>query len=172
VKTRQEDGFTLVELLIVVAIIGIVASIGVAQVMRARLAANESSAIASMRTVNTAQVSYANSAANGGYATSLVILATACPGGTAFVSPDLDPSLPTATPVATGLLKSGYVVDLVAAGVGVATDCNGTPANTDYIATAVPRTVGSTGERGFNTNSGGTVFYDPAGTAGGTVPIQ
>jgi prepilin-type N-terminal cleavage/methylation domain-containing protein len=172
VKTRQEDGFTLVELLIVVAIIGIVASIGVAQVMRARVAANESSAISSMRTVNTAQVSYANSAANGGYATSLVILATPCPGGTGFISPDLDPSLPSATVAGTGIVKSGYNVDLVAAGVGSTTDCNGTPAMTDYVATAVPRTVGATGERGFNTNSAGTIFFDPAGLPTGTTPIQ
>ena len=171
-KTRQEDGFTLVELLIVVAIIGIVAAIGVAQVMRARLVANEASAISSMRTINSAQVSYANTAANGGFATSLTILATGCVGGTPYLSPDLDPAQPSATVVGTGLLKSGYEVDMIANGVQITTDCNGVGAVTDYIATGVPRTPGATGERGFNTNGGGTIFFDPSGLGNGTTPIQ
>jgi type IV pilus assembly protein PilA len=172
VQTRQEDGFTLVELLIVVAIIGIVAAIGVAQVMRARLVSNEVSAISSLRTINSAQISYANTAANGGFATSLTILATGCVGGTPYLSPDLDPGQPSATVVGTGLLKSGYEVDMIANGVGITTDCNNAPAVSDYVATAVPRTPGATGERGFNTTGAGTIFFDPSGLATGTTPIQ
>ena len=51
-------------------------------------------------------------------------------------------------------------------------DCNGTASNTDYTATAVPQTVGTTGQRGFNTTGAGTIFVDPAGTATGTTPLQ
>jgi type IV pilus assembly protein PilA len=172
VKTRQEDGFTLIELLIVVAIIGIIASIGVAQVMRARITANETAAISTMRAINSAQVAYSSSAANGGFAMSLTILATPCLGGAGFISPDLDPSLPSATPVGTGLLKSGYEVDLGASGVGLSPDCNGMPTTSDYVATAVPRTIGGTGNRGFNTSGAGTIFFDPVGLPTGTTPIQ
>ena len=89
-----------------------------------------------MRAINSAQVTYSSSAANGGFATSLTILATPCLGAAGFISPDLDPSLPSATPVGTGLLKSGYEVDLVAAGAGLSPDCNGTPTTSDYVATA------------------------------------
>lgn len=171
-KTRQEDGFTLVELLIVVAIIGIVASIGVAQVMRARITANETAAIGAMRAINTSQLSYSSSAAQGGFATSLTILATPCPGGVGFISPDLDPSLPTATVIGTGLLKSGFAIDLGAAGGALAPDCNGAGTMSDYVATAVPRTIGVSGERGFNTSGAGTIYFDPGGLPTGTTPIQ
>jgi prepilin-type N-terminal cleavage/methylation domain-containing protein len=171
-KLRTEVGFTLIELLIVVAIISIVASIGVAQVIRARASANESAAIGSMRSVNGGQMSYASSG-SGGFATSLSILATPCLGSTVgFISPDLDPTLPAAAVMGTGLIKSGYVVDLVGNGTLGSPDCNGTPTNTDYVATAVPLTPGTSGMRGFNTSGAGTIFFDPAGLATGTTPIQ
>ena len=116
-KKRTDAGFTLIELLIVVAIISIVASIGVAQVIRARVSANESAAIGSMRALNGGQMSYASGGGFGGFATSLSILATPCLGSAVgFISPDLDPTLPGVTAIGTGLIKSGYVVDLVGNG--------------------------------------------------------
>jgi type IV pilus assembly protein PilA len=154
-----QSGFTLTELLIVIAIIGILAAIAVPAMLRARRTGNEASAIGSLRALNSAESSYASGAGKGGFATLLATLATACPGSTsAFISPDLsiDPAV-----------KSGYTVTMAASAsssVGP-NDCNGVATETAYYTTAVPVSAGSSGLRAFASSAAGTIFFDPLGVA-------
>jgi type IV pilus assembly protein PilA len=158
-STLQSAGFTLVELLIVVAVIGIVSAISVPAMLRARRSGNEASAIGSLRALNTAQSSYAAVAAKGGFSPTLATLAASCPGGTVgFISPDLstDPSI-----------KSGYTITMAASATSAAgpADCNGVPSETAYYVTAVPVSAGLSGLRGFASTGAGTIFFNQLGIA-------
>ncbi len=143
---RKQKGFSLIELLIVVAIILIIAAIAIPNLLRARIAANESSAVASVRTVNTAQITYNSSYSTIGFASSLANLA-----GTSCAPPTSGGACLIDTQLAAGT-KSGY-------SFGVS-NVTGTPAST-YNVIAAPITPNQTGTRYFCSFADAVVRVNP-----------
>jgi type IV pilus assembly protein PilA len=147
---RKQRGFSLIELLIVVAIILIIAAIAIPNLMRAKMGANEASAVGSIRAINTAEITYSSAYPTAGFAATLGNLGGATP---------CTPSSTTACLIDSGLAsgnKSGYNFTAVGAG--------GPPA-TSYFATAVPVTQNQTGIRSFCSFEDATIRVDPTGAA-------
>ena len=150
---RKQKGFSLIELLIVVAIILIIAAIAIPNLIRAKMQANETSAVASLRTINTAEVVYSTTYnVPSVYAWTLTALsdggasATNCNPPTSGFACLIDFSLASAT-VAPG--KSGYIF---------------TPGNTGngtFFVNADPVSPGSTGQKHFYTDQTNVIRQDP-----------
>jgi prepilin-type N-terminal cleavage/methylation domain-containing protein len=152
----RENGFSLIELLIVVAIILIIAAIAVPNLLRSRIAANESSAVASLRTIATANATYL-SAYNVGYAGGLTNLAPSTAASSAAADL-LDSTLGQAAPI-----KNGYSFTY--------TPANATPTvaspNPTFSVSATPAAPGSSGTSTFCTDQSSVVGRNAAGTAPG-----
>jgi prepilin-type N-terminal cleavage/methylation domain-containing protein len=134
---KQQKGFSLIELLIVVAIILIIAAIAIPNLLRARISANESSAAASLRSIGTAEVSYATSYPATGFAAALANL-----GGASPCTPAVATGCLIDTTLAAGT-KSGYLF----VATGLLPDANGS--NTQFVSNGNPNTLHTTGNKGF-----------------------
>jgi len=160
---QKQKGFSLIELLIVVAIILIIAAIAIPNLLRARMAANESSAVASIRTITTGQVTYQTAYPGTGFAGTL--LALGGPLGAACVPAVANACLidsvlaNNGNPANSG--KSGYSFT---SGAGTVTRT----VNTGYTIASVPLTLNQTGIRGFCAEEDAVLRVDPAGVCSTT----
>jgi type IV pilus assembly protein PilA len=153
---KRHKGFSLIELLIVVAIILIIAAIAIPNLMRARMSANESSAAGSLRTINTAEVSYATTYPTVGFAALSALGPSGSPcAPTSANGCFIDAFLATSASAAPG--KDGYIFTV-------------TPTTTTYTSLANAATINQTGTRSFCSDQSGVIYY--LGGANGCTPAS
>jgi len=165
-RARVPNGFTLMELLIVIAVILILMLMAMKTIGSMKIRANELSAINSLRVITQSEIEYESTYPANGFACDLKNLGgvpgTGAPTPTASQLLDND--------LASSGFKSGYNFKIA--------NCekvtvNGTDRITGYQLTAVPASVGKTGNRGFCTDQFGSApKYDPAGGAACTQSLQ
>jgi type IV pilus assembly protein PilA len=161
---KRSNGFTLMELLIVISIILILMLVAIPTAGKIRKHANELSAMKSVQTIEQAESMYNSDYPTTGYACNI----TALGGETSAGPPSATGAQMINGELATGV-KSGYLFNI--------TNCTKSTANnservTGYTITAVPATPGRTGDRGFCMDSGGIIKADPAGGTNCTVTAQ
>jgi type IV pilus assembly protein PilA len=145
---KRQQGFSLIELLIVVAIILIIAAIAIPNLLRAKIAANEASAARSVREIANAETAYHTAYPQIGFAPDLISLGGVLP---------CTPSAATACILdnkVSGGTKSGY--QLFAKGFA-----GGSPTNMDFVGSAAPSSFNQSGVRNFCIVSDGTLRFNP-----------
>ena len=147
---RKQNGFSLIELLIVVSIILIISAMAIPNFLRSRLRANEASAVASLRMINTASITYSITYPDMGFPAQLSNLGGASPCATATSAQAclIDDTLAQGT-------KSGYLFVLTG---------DGAVPSFSFIITGTPQAVGSTGQLMYCTDQTGVIHYDPTGS--------
>jgi type IV pilus assembly protein PilA len=162
---RKQKGFSLIELLIVVAIILIIAAIAIPSLLRSRIAANDSAAASSLRTINTAEITFSSSYPTAGFSQDLKFLASngaVCTTAASVTSTSaclIDDTLGCGTSTAAGCAKSGfhYFVTAGTAPPG--------PPNGDYVISASPISLGFSGDKNYCSLPDAVIRQTTPGTA-------
>ncbi len=159
---RRQSGFSLIELLIVIAIILALAAMAIPNLLRSKMSANEASAVSSLRAIANAQTTYQVTYPTLGYADQLTKLAYPTSGGAidANHAGILDWVLGCA---AQPCVKSGYQFSI---GSTIGTPISG------YVAVGTPVIQGQTGRRGFCSDQAARLTVDPSGGSSCTEPFQ
>jgi type IV pilus assembly protein PilA len=171
---KNQKGFSLIELLIVVAIILIIAAIAIPNLLRSKMAANEASAVGSIRTIVTASITY-NSTYGNQFEPTLATLGPPAAGGAVGCTAAglLDPLLSGVTPATANPQKSGYKFTYTATGAAtnpVPANCNAGSAG--FVIATQPITQGTTGNRSFCADETGVLYDDPTGATLATTEAQ
>jgi type IV pilus assembly protein PilA len=145
---KHTKGFSLIELLIVVAVILIIAAITIPNLMRSRMAANEASAVGSMRVIYSSAVAYSITYPDVGYPPQLLTL-----GG---VEPCTASS--TSACLIDEVLSQGSKGGYTFAWIG-----DGATPSISFTLTSTPQALGGSGQRQFCTDQSGLIHYDPSG---------
>jgi prepilin-type N-terminal cleavage/methylation domain-containing protein len=156
---RRQDGFSLIELLIVVAIILIIMAIAIPSFLNSRMAANEASAVQSVKAVTTAESAYSTLYPNIGYS---ALLSDLGDGGTSPCIATTGQACLLDDVLASGI-KSGYQITYVQ-------DATFTPSSS-YKINADPLNRGSSGRRSFYTDTPGVIRYNATAPATATDPV-
>ena len=154
-RTRNADGFALIDLVFVVGCISVLAMIATPRLLQARQTAGAAGAVGSLRTITSAQLTYALTCGGGFYAPTLTVLGTLPPGST-------DAFVPKSLSSADRVNRSGFAIEVAADAVpGSPASCNGAEMGTSgrgYVAVADMITPQPEGARYFATNANGRIY--------------
>jgi type IV pilus assembly protein PilA len=164
VKRSTEEGFTLIELLIVMSVMLILMTLAIPQMLKLTKQAHETSAVQSVRTIGQAELQYNTQYPQNGFSCSLAALG----GDPKSGAPSAQSAQLVDAALATGQ-KAGYTFAI--------TNCTKVTINnqdmyTGYEITAVPQSIGRSGDNGYCSDENNTIRKDPAGGSNCTQPIQ